>query len=243
MKLLAFSLLSAYAAASPIEAVAAADVPTKVTIGSSTYSGNGCPQGSVSTILSDDRTVVTFGFDSFQAFIGPKSAQADKSKNCAIHINLNYPPGFQMSVMQATYHGYVRLDDGVSAQLYTSYFFSQAADKSATSRATLRGAEYKAGKVYEKKDQIENASVVWSPCGASGILNVNNRIALTSSRNEAEGEVSTDDATIKFTQKIAVVWRRCNNRRSRYVDEPEPESGLEPEFGLDGLNSTVTDLS
>lgn len=32
-------------------------------------------------------------------------------------------------------------------------------------------------------------------------------------------------------------------RRARFADEPETETEPEPEFGLDGLNSTVTDLS
>ena len=39
----------------------------QITITSAMTSGNGCPQGSVSTSLSPDRTVVTFGFDAFQA--------------------------------------------------------------------------------------------------------------------------------------------------------------------------------
>lgn len=237
MKTFTLALLAAYAAANPIQVRdvgdVAADVPDKVTIGSSSYSGTGCPQGSVSTIISDDKTVITFGFDRFQAVIGPRSNQNDKTKNCRLALNLRYPPGFQMSIMQATYHGYVRLDDGVTADFFSSYFFSQAADKTANSRATLRGPEYKNGKVYEKKDVIENASTVWSPCGANGILNINNRIALTSN-GRGEGEISTDDATVSFTQKIHVTWRRCN-KKARYVEQPE--------FDLDNLNTTIAEIS
>jgi len=235
MKFLAVAAFSAYAAASPIEAIPADSPPrSQIQIGMSTYSGNGCPQGSVSTIVSDDRSTVTFGFDSFQAFIGPKAKQQDGAKNCALHLNLRYPGGFQMSVMDSTFHGYARLDDGVTAALITSYFFSQDASHSAHSRSELRGPEYRNGKIYEKKDVINTASVVWSPCGANGILNINNRIALSSNNRNAEGEISTDDATIKFTQKVAVAWRRCNGKRAAYVIE-------EPEFELNGLNSTVTE--
>lgn len=103
--------------------------PGDVTIQSSRYSGNGCPQGSVSSIISPDRTVITFGFDSFQAYIGPNANQGDKQKNCQLHLDLRYPGGYQMSVMQATYHGYVRLDAGVTASFYSTYFFSQAANQ------------------------------------------------------------------------------------------------------------------
>jgi uncharacterized protein DUF4360 len=113
----------------PIVPQSAADVPTQVTIEKTSYSGNGCPAGSVSTIISPDKTVVTFGFDVFQATIGPRANPADKQKNCQLHLGLKYPSGYQMSIMTATYHGYVRLDPGVQANFISSYYFSQAAEK------------------------------------------------------------------------------------------------------------------
>lgn len=96
----------------------------KVTIAATSYSGSGCPQGSVSTILSDDRTVVTFGFDKFQALIGPKAKSSDSSKNCEIKLGLNHPSEFQLAIVKATYHGYIRLDDGVTAKFLSNYFWS-----------------------------------------------------------------------------------------------------------------------
>lgn len=48
----------------------------------------------------------------------------DNSHNCAIHTVLEYPGGYQFSVMTATYNGGARLDPGVSAVLQSSYFFS-----------------------------------------------------------------------------------------------------------------------
>lgn len=97
---------------------------TQVTIGATSYSGSGCPQGTVSTIISDDRTVVTFGFDKFQAIIGPKADPKDSSKNCNIKLGLNYPGDFQLSVVKATYHGFLRLDDGVLARFSSNYFWA-----------------------------------------------------------------------------------------------------------------------
>jgi Domain of unknown function (DUF4360) len=113
----------------PIIPVAAGDIPQQVTIEKTGYSGNGCPAGTVSTLLSPDKTVVTFGFDTFQATIGPNSNPSDKQKNCQLHLGLRYPAGYQLSIMTATYHGYVRLDPGVNANFISSYYFSQAAEK------------------------------------------------------------------------------------------------------------------
>jgi hypothetical protein len=196
-------------AATAFAAVATAQAPTGVTIQRANTSGNGCPQGTVSALISPDRSYVTFGFDSFQATIGPRSPPADKQKNCQIHLDLRYPSGFQVSLVTATYHGYARLDAGVTANFISSYYFSNAASNTASSRSTLSGAEYANGITYTKEDQIQNASLVWSPCGANGILNVNNRIALTSRDTNAEGEISNDDATIKFEQILRLSWRRC----------------------------------
>jgi hypothetical protein len=138
MKFSAISLLPAIALAAPTELTARDAPPDRVTIDQSNYSGNGCPGGSVSTIVSPDRSVITFGFDQFQAVIGPGSKLQDKQKNCQLHLNLHYPGGFQVSLVTATYHGYVRLDEGVSANFLSSYYFSQAASKTVRSSAPPR---------------------------------------------------------------------------------------------------------
>jgi Domain of unknown function (DUF4360) len=122
-----FSLSTNIAASiSPIIRDTSIDTPEKarVAIAATSYSGSGCPKGSVSSILSDDRTVVTFGFDKFQALIGPKAKSSDSSKNCEIKLGLSYPSEFQLSIVRATYHGYIRLDDGVTAKFLSNYFWS-----------------------------------------------------------------------------------------------------------------------
>jgi hypothetical protein len=65
------------------------------------------------------------------------------------------------------------------------------------------------GQVYTKQDKVETTATIWSPCGTTGILNVNNRISLTSTNSSAAGELSDDDATVAFTQQLHVAWRPC----------------------------------
>lgn len=84
-------------------------------------------------MVIDKQQVVTFGFDSFQTYIGPAAAQADKTKQCQLHLSLQYPGGFQYSVVDATYHGWARLDAGVTGTFVSSYFFSQAASQTVRS--------------------------------------------------------------------------------------------------------------
>jgi len=205
-KIAAF-VLPALAAAYPQATAPSADL---ITIGATSYSGSGCPQGSVSTSPSDDKTVITYGFDSFQTYIGPGTKASDKSKNCQLHLNLKYPGGFQYAVLEATYHGWARLDAGVTGSFVTTYYFSQDASKTQTTRTNFNGGgALLNGQVYTKNDQVETTATIWSPCGGNGILNVNNRIALTSSNSTAAGELSNDDATVAFTQQLHVAWRKC----------------------------------
>jgi hypothetical protein len=130
MKLTSLALLAA---------AVAADAPDRIQIRSARYSGSGCKQGTVSTTISPDRSLVTFGFDDFQATIGGAS-QTDQQKNCQIHLDLSYPSGFQMSVLDATYHGYARLDSGVRANFISSYYFSQDASATVSHWTSLNAA-------------------------------------------------------------------------------------------------------
>ncbi|KAK3331215.1 hypothetical protein B0H66DRAFT_92987 [Apodospora peruviana] len=215
----ALFFLPALVAASPLGQIASPDGwadgpdPKQIQIVSVSFSGNGCPQGSVSTSISPDKTVITFGFDRFQTYIGPGFSAAEKSKNCQLHLNLKYPGGFQFSVVESTYHGYAQLDPGVTGTFYSTYYFSQDASATTTTQTSISGGGIWAqGQVYTKADKIPTASYIFSPCGASGILNVNNRIALTSSNTTATGEVTDDDATVAFTQQVNLNWRTCNKK-------------------------------
>ncbi|KAF2656397.1 hypothetical protein K491DRAFT_744627 [Lophiostoma macrostomum CBS 122681] len=202
-------LLPVLAVATPLPQTGTEPDPNQITIIDTAYSGNGCPQGSVSTSTSPDRTVITYGFDQFQTYVGPSTVQADHSKNCQLHLNLKYPGGFQYAVVEATYHGWARMDTGVTGQFVTSYYFSQDASKTSTTKTSFSGGgDLLNGQVYTKSDKVETTATVWSPCGTTGILNINNRISLTA-KGTAAGELSNDDATVAFTHQLHVAWRQC----------------------------------
>jgi len=91
MKISTLLPLIATALATPIaelDARQSAPPPNQITIISAMTSGNGCPSGTVSTTFSPDKTLVTFGFDAFQTYIGPGTKPQDHSKNCQIHLSL-----------------------------------------------------------------------------------------------------------------------------------------------------------
>jgi len=98
----------------------------------------------------------------------------------------------------------------VTGNFYSTYFFSQDAAATTTTQTSITGGgAWAGGQVYTKNDKIPTASFIFSPCGANGILNVNNRISLTSRNSKANGEITNDDATVAFTQQVHLSWRSC----------------------------------
>jgi hypothetical protein len=110
--------------------VVAGQGPKVATIRDTSYSGSGCPQNSVSSTISEAKDIVTFGFDKFQAIIGPKAKSTETKKACTLQVGLSYTVGYQLAVLQTTYHGYARLDDGVNADFESEFFFKKDAGDS-----------------------------------------------------------------------------------------------------------------
>ncbi|KEZ40756.1 Secreted protein [Scedosporium apiospermum] len=183
----------------------------QITISSVTHSGNGCPQGSVSSIFNNDKTIITLGFDQFQTYIGPGTSIQDRSKNCQIHLNLKYPSGFSFAVVDSVYHGFALLESGVTGDFLSTYYFSSDAASTCTTRTSIKGGGVWAdGQVYTQQDFVPATSVIRSPCGGSSdILNINNRVALSSTKSSASGMISNDDATLALTQQINIKWYEC----------------------------------
>lgn len=115
-------------------------------------------------------------------------------------------------MLESTYHGYAQLEEGVTGTFYSTYYFSQDASATTTTQTSIVGGGiWEQGQVYTKTDQIPTASYIFSPCGANGILNINNRIALTSTNSSAIGLITDDDATVALTQQLNIAWRSCSN--------------------------------
>jgi hypothetical protein len=179
--------------------------PTKVQIKGISYGGNGCPQGTVGYQLSQDRTTVTLIFDAYIASIGPSIALTESRKNCQLNVGLLYPGGFQYSVLSADYRGYASIQKGVTGTLKSTYYFSGQTEQTSTTY------EFK-GPVtgdYLKHDQADSTSVIWSPCGAEGMLNINSQVRLAATNASAQGLLTTDSTDLKFTQVVYVQWQKC----------------------------------
>ena len=62
---------------------------------------------------------------------------------------------------------------------------------------------------YLVHDTADTASLVWSPCGANAMLNINSQIALTSTDSKAQGLLTTDSTDLSFKTLIYIQWKAC----------------------------------
>ncbi|KAG9228494.1 secreted protein [Amylocarpus encephaloides] len=177
--------------------------PSQVTINSISYGGTGCPQGSVGSFISADRLTFTLIFDSFVASIGPGVPVTASRINCQLNINLQYPSGFQYSVLGTDFRGYAGLDAGITGVQSANYYFSGSQAQAATS-TTFKGPM---SGDYLISDKIPFTSTIWSPCGAALPLNVNSQVRLTSSKSAASGLMTQDSIDGKVTFVVGVQWQ------------------------------------
>jgi Domain of unknown function (DUF4360) len=91
-------------------------------------SGSGCPGGNaVSTAITNGNFITVSPVSTFQAVIG--GAPGQRQKNCQAMISVSVGPNEQFTVVQSDFPGYARLDSGVTASVFpTFYFQSHAAD-------------------------------------------------------------------------------------------------------------------
>jgi len=201
------SVLPAFLATSThsIPATAGPD-PNGVYVESISYGGTGCPQGSVSTSFSPDRTTFTLIFDSFVAQVGPTIAVKEARKNCQINTNFHVPAGWQYSVMSADYRGYVSLDAGVKASQKTIYYF-QGEVAQVSSGANFAGPT---DQDYVVHDQVPFNTKITSLCNNARPINANTDVRIDKTANpNGRGQMSTDSLDGRVTYKLNLLWQRC----------------------------------
>ncbi|KAF8852421.1 hypothetical protein BDZ45DRAFT_749600 [Acephala macrosclerotiorum] len=178
--------------------------PSQVTTNSISYGGTGSPQGSVGSFISVDRTSFTIIFDPFVASLGAGVALTENCKNCQLNINLQYPSGFQYSVLGTTFRGYADLTSGVSGVQSATYYFSGSSTQAST-QTTFRGPT---SSDYEVSNSIPFASSIWSSCGAALPLNINSQVRLTGSTT-GSGLFIEDSVDGKVEFVVGVQWQKC----------------------------------
>jgi len=209
MKSIFFLALAALAAAAPSDRVilddGATPNPNEVHLKSISYGGTGCPQGSVGSSFSDDRTSFTLLFDAFVASSGPGVAVTEGRKNCQLALNIHVPNGFSYSVATFDYRGYVQLPAGVSAEQKSTYYF-QGEQLQASGATRFAGP---VAKDYLSRDTIPLAAMVWSKCNKVVPININAQVRLLGAGPGKQAQITTDSIDGKVQHILGLQFRKC----------------------------------
>jgi Domain of unknown function (DUF4360) len=165
----------------------------KVEILGAEYGGNGCPEGSASVSVSPDGQELSILFDKFIA-VGNKAEQ--RRKNCNLSIPIKVPQGFQISLYDADYRGYVA--PATIGKLRAEYFF-------AGQRGPVFSRTFKGESDYNIRDQLVTVADVWSRCGDSVNMRVN--AAMTAS---GQGIATVDSFDLAHRGLVYhIKYRQC----------------------------------
>jgi Domain of unknown function (DUF4360) len=141
--------------------IAPAFANSRVEIQQPGYGGNGCPAGSASATVSPDGQELTVLFDKF---IAQGNNPSESRKSCNLTIPIKVPQGFQISLYDADYRGYVA--PGTTGTLRAEYFF--AGGRGPVLQRTFNGEAN-----YNVRDSLATFANVWSRCGDSLNMRVN----------------------------------------------------------------------
>ncbi|KAE9579212.1 putative secreted protein [Colletotrichum fructicola] len=169
------------------------------------YGGSGCPAGSVAKSFSDTRDIVTLMFDQYNVQSGPNIKPVEHRKACQLNVKMHYPQGYQFSIFQSTVRGHVNLAKGVEGYCKATYYFS-GDEKTAHRTLSFKGP---INDDYTKTDKFSLESIVWSPCGTEGMLNIKTAIELNPLSSTKASLMTVDSNDLKVTQKYYVQWRKC----------------------------------
>ncbi|QHG19356.1 MULTISPECIES: DUF4360 domain-containing protein [unclassified Nostoc] len=165
----------------------------KVEIVGAEYGGNGCPEGSASVSVSPDGQELSILFDKFIA-VGNKAEE--RRKNCNLSIPIKVPQGFQISLYDADYRGYVA--PSTIGRLRAEYFF-------AGQRGPVFSRTFNGESDYNVRDQLVTVADVWSRCGDSVNMRVN--AAMTAS---GQGMATVDSFDLAHRGLVYhVKYRQC----------------------------------
>jgi Domain of unknown function (DUF4360) len=84
----------AFAAALPAEP---RDLPPfdQVSLVDVVYGGSGCPAGTLSKAISDDKQLITLLFDQYEVESGPGIPPSKNRAACQLNLKMHFPQGWQ----------------------------------------------------------------------------------------------------------------------------------------------------
>ncbi|KAH6903433.1 hypothetical protein BKA70DRAFT_1566661 [Coprinopsis sp. MPI-PUGE-AT-0042] len=162
---------------------------------STSFAGNGCPQGSGTTISVSSGAISYTPPSSFSASVGPGIPATNNRRICQIQVNANIPAGFRFRLPSTSVPVTTSTPPGNSAAVDSTYFFSSAAGITATGTTSLTSTG------PTTVTNTYSPATIWSSCGGNTITNINTAFRASGS--------SAGSITIGGTINTPITWEAC----------------------------------
>ena len=197
-KLLAVCLLT-FVSSTP----AWAGNPNDISLGTPGYGGTGCPQGTVTAVLSPDAKSLSVLFDQYftQTGRGVKLGRA----SCNVAVPVHVPQGLSVSLVAVDYRGFADIPQGGTGNFSVEYFF---AGMKGPSRSVNFPGNYADN--FTVSDTLQVGAIVWSACGEDVILRSNSNIRATKKGNFGDDAyIAVDSADFNAGIIYKLQWKHC----------------------------------
>jgi hypothetical protein len=177
-----------------------APAPSDIKVLGVTAIGTGCPAGHAFVNVDATGTIFDVAFDKYVVSAGPGTSPAtDSRKNCRLSINIQFPSGYQFSVIETRFTGYASLAQGQTGTVRAGYTFSGDNRQEVVFQKNLV-APYD-----DNYNMLAGVGVEsFSLCGSTtAILNVNSEIRITPLATPYYGVMTVD----AFDGSLHVVFR------------------------------------
>lgn len=176
--------------------------PGEVIVNQITYTGTGCPLGSVADSLSEDDEVFTLLFDQFTVETGPTIDAKREKKNCRIVVDMRVPPGWTYTVARADFRGYANVEKGAVGEQRSNLYFR---DKGPVLTATFTGPVVKD---YLVTNDVGPGEHPWQNCKKPLPLTIDTQI-LVRSPQKRRALLTVDSLDGRVKHKYRLRFRRC----------------------------------
>lgn len=182
-----------------------------VSVAAVTISGSGCTDRTTRLVPSPDGTSFSLGFDDVEARIGVGTHPTDFRRNCALSLLIQAPPEFSHSVRSVEYAGTADLAGGSLGRLRSSQYYAGAALPWVFTHS-LPGP-YTGN--WQAADVIDESRRLWSPCGATRLMNLTVEVRLTPGPSDVTSTTSSMSLTSSYSGVGATYhldWKSCPSR-------------------------------
>ena len=203
-------------------------------MGEPSYRGTGCPEGTASVALTDDKKTLSVLFDEYvveageNADVDPQNIRKGRTfKNCRVTIPLDVPAGFHVAVVQVDHRGFVSVPEGGKAAFASAVFFRSRNQNRRQARAN--GTFVRRRMVFDgptDEDYILSSQLeqpMWSPCGQNVHLKINTRLWAQSNQSGDDVLATVDSVDVNANDSKTVyhlLWQRCEGPKPKPPGKP-----------------------